>query len=133
MITIIASIQRAHLDNIRRGIKSYELRKTVPKRGMPFRVLCCESGSGGQIKCEFVCESVHRGKGWRNVTRKGVCLSEDQIRGYVGENPFYEWKISNLIDYSSADGFYVRNISDYGIMRAPQSWCYVKQEGPWRF
>lgn len=125
MVTIVATIKPVHLNNIRSGIKEYELRKTVPKCGAPFRVLCCESGSGGQIKAEFTVDIVINGTGARNVRCKGTCLDWGQIIDYIGEDPFSEWHISNMIDYCSAEGYRVRNISEFGMKRTPQSWCYV--------
>ena len=56
MLTIIATIKPVHLGNIRSGVKTQEMRKTSPK-GVPFRVLCCQSGSGGKILAEFVVRS----------------------------------------------------------------------------
>ena len=57
METIIATIQPVHLGNIRSGKKLFEIRKTLPSPltiGHPVLCLCCESGSGGQIKAEFI-------------------------------------------------------------------------------
>lgn len=55
MPTIIMSVKRRHLQNMKRGIKRYELRKTLPLMtdGRPCTVLLCESGSGGWITGEF--------------------------------------------------------------------------------
>ena len=128
MITIIATIKPQHLDNIRSGKKHYELRKTVPNVELPFRVLCCESGSGGKIKCEFICDHVLGGQGWRLIKQDGTCLTTDQIRGYVGDGYFYEWHISDMIDYCSTKGYRVRHISECGLTRPPQSWQYVKED-----
>ena len=58
MQTIIMTIKPYHLRNIRMGIKKGELRKSFPKIELPFRVLLCESGSGGQIKAEFTCRDI---------------------------------------------------------------------------
>ena len=128
MITIIATIKPEHLDNIRSGRKHYEVRKTLPKVELPFRVLCCESGSGGQIKAEFTVDTVISGIGFRNARCGGTCLDWGHLRDYIGDGPFYEWHISQMIDYCSIKGHRVRNISEFGLTRAPQSWQYVKEE-----
>lgn len=127
MITIIATIKPEHLSNIRSGMKKYEVRKTVPIKGFPFRVLCCESGSGGDIKAEFTVDTVLSGIGFRNARCAGTCLDWGQLRDYIGDGVFYEWHITNMIDYCSAKDHRVRNVSEFGLKRAPQSWCYVKE------
>jgi len=127
MKTIIATIKPPHLDNIRSGKKCYELRKTVPNVELPFRVLCCESGSGGKIKAEFTVDSVFSGIGFRNAICAGTCLDWGQLRDYIGDGYFHEWHISNMIDYCSTKGYRVCHISEFGLTRPPQSWQYVKE------
>lgn len=128
MVTIIATIKPEHLDNIRARRKTYEVRKTIPKVELPFRVLCCESGSGGKIKAEFIVDTAISGMGFRNARYGGTCLDWGQMRDYIGDGPFHEWHITNMIDYCSAKGHRVRNISEFGLTRAPQSWQYVKEK-----
>lgn len=132
MKTIIATIKPVHLGNIRRGIKTLEIRKTAPKP--PFRVLCCESGSGGQIKAEFVCDYVffvvvfENGsiQHWENHKLKRAQIRYDEMSAYIGHGKIgYAWQITNMIDYCSTKGQRVRNVSEYGLKRAPQSWQYV--------
>lgn len=134
MKTIIATIKPVHLNNIRRGVKTLEIRKTAPEP--PFRVLCCESGSGGQIKAEFICPYVFP----VDVAKDGnipehmhrliqcMCLTPDAVVAYIGcGKRGYAWEIKNMIDYCSTKGQRVRNISEFGLKRAPQSWQYVKE------
>lgn len=125
MKTIIATIKPIHLGNIRRGVKTVEVRRNRPNCEHPFKVLCCESGSNGQIKAEFVCKDII------TLTRHfvgiaeshGLCLREDEFLDYMGDKPFlYGWCISGMIDYCSTKGYCVRNISEFGLKRAPQSW-----------
>lgn len=130
MITIIATIKPEHLDNIRSGKKKWEMRKNAPMTyGLDFRVLCCESGSGGQIKAEFICNHVTMG---REVPLeqlvKESCVTMDQAKRYAGGKKLCFWHISKMIDYCSTKGHRVRNISEFGLTRAPQSWQYVKEE-----
>lgn len=128
MYTIIATIKTEHLNNIRRGRKTIELRKSVPQRGFPFRVLLCESGSGGKIKAEFVCESCLVVGNPNDDLSTKTCLHPMRIRGYIGNGCGYGWQITNMIDYCSTPGYRVRNISEYGLKRSPQSWQYVKED-----
>lgn len=136
MTTIIATIKPFYLNEIRRGRKTIEVRKTVPKCDYPVRVLLCESGSGGQIKAEFIMKRVLYGRiSWFkfdevdvNSVADEACLSRQQIIDYAGVSQFlYFWKISDMIDYCSTKGYHVRNISEFGLKRPPQSWQYVKE------
>lgn len=128
MKTIIATIKPIHLGNIRRGVKTIEARKNFPNYPTPFKVLCCESGSGGRIKAEFTCDNVITL--WRNEeTLNKLCITGKEFDDYKADKiNIYGWCISNMIDYCSTKGYRVRNISEFGLKRAPQSWCYVKEE-----
>lgn len=129
MTTIIATIKPVHLDNIRRGIKLYEMRKTCPKCEFPFKVLCCESGSGGDIKAEFEVMSplaIYPAE-WPEIVND-TCITMDEALEYSGGEAVWFWDISNMIDYCSTNGYEVRNISEFGLNRAPQSWQYVEVE-----
>lgn len=128
MQTIIATIKPIHLGNIRRGAKLYEIRKTCPKE-IPFRVLCCESGSGGQIKAELIVNRVKYGMPWDYIDEVvHACVPMSDVIDYADEKDIYFWEIANMIDYCSTKGYRVRNISEFGLKRAPQSWQYVKEE-----
>lgn len=53
------------------------------------------------------------------------CLSFNDIKKYIGinfhEKRFYGWHISNLKIYDKP-----KELSKFGLSRAPQSWCYVE-------
>lgn len=144
METIIATIRPEHLRNIRSGKKKFEIRKTVPsplKIGQPVRCLCCESGSGGKIKAEFIIDKVHietldgllrRNDGiiytWEYI--EGTCVQWKFLCDYMSNRqlqPIYFWHISNMIDYCNTKGYRIRNISEFGLKRPPQSWQFVKE------
>ena len=107
MKTIIATIKEQHLTNIRLGRKLREMRKTCPEE-VPFRALCCQSGSGGKILAEFIVDS--------------------PMQVYPRDWPelVWFWDVNDMIDYCSTNGYRVRNVSEFGLKRAPQSWCYVE-------
>ena len=133
MNTIIATIKPHHLRNIRVRLKLWEVRKTSPNIPTPFRVLCCESGSGGQIKAEFVCdEKIVRHPALFTFTdtrlARECCLTIKEINDYAGDKGIVFWHISNMIDYCNTKGYRVRNISEFGLKRAPQSWQYLHEE-----
>lgn len=138
MTTIIATIKPCWLDKIRGGIKLEEVRKTIPGRDFPVKVLCCASGTGGQILCEFTMFGYHADTLNGIRTKNPSIRDEDPIRqsqvswralkSYMKDQdiqPIFFWQISNLIDYESTDGYRVRNISEFGLKRPPQSWQYI--------
>ena len=137
MKTIIMTIKPCYLNAIRTGEKTVEIRKTAPKP--PFRVLCCESGSGGQIKAEFVCNYVlpvivfENGtiQHWNCYNLERAQITYEEMVRHIGHGKVgYAWQITNVIDYCSTKGHRVRNISEYGIKRPPQSWQYlITEEG----
>ena len=126
MLTIIATIKPQHLSNIRAGRKLWEMRKTCPK-DVPCRVFCCESGSGGKILAEFTMDSPMQviPREWPELVA-AACVSLKAAEEYAAGKRVWFWDVSNMIDYCSTQGYRVRNITEFGLKRAPQSWCYVK-------
>lgn len=52
------------------------------------------------------------------------CMIYDQIERYVGKNKIgYFWYIDNLKIYTKP-----KKLSDFGLKRSPQSWCYVEEK-----
>ena len=58
-----------------------------------------------------------------------VCVDKEEMIKYlkIGDEEhehkkFYLWHISELKIYDQP-----KELSDYGLTRAPQSWCYVRQ------
>lgn len=128
MQTIIATIKPIHLGNIRRGIKMFEIRKTVPLE-RPFRVLCCESRSGGKIKAEFTCDfAKQEHTADVPVWVDDACISQMEALEYSKGCRVWFWHITDMIDYCSTKGYRIRNISEFGLKRAPQSWQYVTED-----
>ena len=136
MTTIIATIKPFYLNEIRRGHKTMEVRKTAPKE-WPVRVLLCESGSGGQVKAEFTMKMPFMSYKWAfleevesaKMMADRACLSIKEVLDYYGDRDYlYFWSISDMVDYCSTKGYHVRNISEFGLKRPPQSWQYVKGE-----
>lgn len=126
METIIATIKPIHLNNIRMGVKLYEVRKTCPT-GTPFRILCCESGSKGLIKAEFeVMFPMKISPKYYPEMVDGACISMDEALKYADGKQLWFWDINNMIDYCSTSGHKVKNIREFGLERAPQSWQYVR-------
>lgn len=52
-----------------------------------------------------------------------TCLTYCEIKKYGDGKTLYGWHISNLKIYDDP-----KELSDFGLKRPPQSWCYVKGE-----
>ena len=46
---------------------------------------------------------------------------------YAGDGQVWFWDVNDMIDYCSTPGYKVRHISEFGLSRPPQSWCYVEE------
>lgn len=88
----------------------------------------------GKVIAEFVCDeiiylgnvstdswdrllgSVHEHH--KFIVRNHALLTEKEMLSYGGK---YGWHISNLTIYAEP-----KELSEFGLKRAPQSWCYVE-------
>ena len=94
----------------------------------------------GSVIGEFVCSDITWGNGLNFVvkedaetTLQGTCLTKDDIYKYIGlergmsrsdkKTEFYRWHISDLVIYDKP-----KELSEFGLERPPQSWCYVNEE-----
>lgn len=125
MKTVMISIKPRHLKDMREGRKLYELRKTRPNLTPPFRVLCCESGTGGEVRAAFTCDACPD-MTWKapTVTAALACIKPEEVRKYRGDGKLYGWRVKDFEDWA-AEGR-TRHAIDFGLTRPPQSWCYVE-------
>ncbi len=127
--TVLISIRARHLNNIRRGKKKYELRKSRPRVEPPFRVLCCVSGTAGTVEAEFVVDRVaFMTEAPAERIAQLACITPEEARAYRGESgDLYGWHIMahTLIDYKALGC--ERNVVDYGLKRPPQGFRYVDE------
>lgn len=145
MQEIMVSIRPRHCANIASREKTIEARKTRPQCGMPFRCYIYETrgrtevpwadGDGhfifegrGQVIGEFVCNEI---KLWQMVydnfdkeLQSATCLTPKEFFDYTRHGAAYLWHISDLVIYDEP-----KELSDFGLKWAPQSWCYVKGVG----
>ena len=130
MKTILMSIQAAHNANIECGNKTSELRTKPPKIEPPFRVLTYESGLDGRHKVvnEWICDRMTTWLMYMGLPGHlsiVACVSNEYIWKYSngGKKNITEMKISGLKIYDTP-----KDLSEYGLKRPPQSWCYVESE-----
>lgn len=70
----------------------------------------------------IVSEMLANERGWYIYPQDETCLLCDEIAHYGKGKPLYGWHITapKLFDKP-------RELSEFGITRAPMSWCYVEQ------
>ena len=130
---IVMTIKPCHLHDMRIGKKDIELRKTFPALvDFPFTVALCESGSGGKVMAEFTCDECYNIKRTDSRERlmtfaKRACVSVIDLVGYMDGGLVRGWHVQDFIDFTRANGHDIMHISDYGLDRPPQSWCYAKK------
>lgn len=56
------------------------------------------------------------------VVTKCARLTEEMLRNYSKGRPCYAWEIEDLVIYDEP-----KSLADFGLQKAPQSWCYVKE------
>lgn len=148
--SVLISIRPKWCDLIAAGKKTIEVRKTRPKLVLPFKVYIYETlgkteaptfvdeegheiyQGRGKVIGEFICDWIkdfgfsyyNHGEyiGIDNLSEKS-CLYFEDLYEYIGESFGYGWHISNLKIYDEP-----KELSDFGLKRPPQSWCYVKGE-----
>lgn len=156
MKSVLISIQPKWCELIASGKKTIEVRKNRPRLETPFKCyIYCTYGQGlieyhdsdypnmlldqkvskdsiwgnccnGKVIGEFVCELIlDMYPPFGNKT-EGTCLEAREMYEYAGgygwvRRPLCGWFISNLEIYDTP-----KELSEFGLTRAPQSWCYVE-------
>ena len=82
----------------------------------------------GKVIGEFVCRNIYDieccYEDHNYFSQNGTCLTVDDIIGYCNGQDLYGWGISDLVIYDTP-----KDLSEYGLSRPPQSWCYVEKGG----
>ena len=140
---VMLSIKPKWCVRIAIGEKTIEVRKTRPKIEPPFKCFIYETQAESEIP--WVDEDGHfiyKGRG--AVIGEFVCdkvldicveipdelqksypfpctgMTDREVMGYLGKGkPGFGWHISDLVIYDTP-----RPLSDFGLSRPPQSWCY---------
>lgn len=146
---VLISIQPKWCELIASGRKTIEVRKTKPKIPTPFKcyIYCTKSKDkifwqnklyryiddrshnifdkplNGKIIGEFVCDAIitDRTFGHDPLFNAMSCMSDTEIAAYCTKNKMYGWHISDLKIYDKP-----KELSEFGLTRPPQSWCYVE-------
>ena len=138
MKEVLISIKPEWCELIMSGKKTIEFRKSGPKNKEPFKaIIYCSKGGkkiyqnghllNGKVIGEF--NSVAHDLGVPRKFSEGVveyleeagCASYMQMLVYAEPKSLYIWKIEDLLIHTTP-----KELSEFGITRAPQSWQYIK-------
>ena len=125
MRTILLSINPEHVKNIFGGKKAYEFRKKSCCRDVSKIIIYCTSPVmkvvGEADVSRILCGSPRLI--WR-MTSEAAGISEDFYDAYYrGENTAVAFGLENVVRYDRW-----RDLSEYGISQAPQSFAYVADD-----
>ena len=126
MVTVLLSIRPKWCRLILTKEKIVEIRKNAPKLGNThaFRVLLYETKAGrGAVVGEAICFAIVKQEKADNGLAELSCLRLDQITEYAHGKPVFGWYLGKVIEYQQP-----HPLSEYGLERPPQSWCYLNRE-----
>ena len=137
MKSVLISIRPQWCEKIASGEKTIEVRKTCPKLETPFKCYIYMTTGfasyvvsngmqrynlGGMVVIgEFVCDYINKIYAPFEGKTGGTCLNAKQIYYYASRDFCYGWHISELKIYDTP-----KSLSEFGLTRAPQSWCYAE-------
>lgn len=139
---VMLSLRPEWAQKIFSGEKTREVRKRAPLLKHPYKVYvyCTKGGDpvrsqpkdshtkpyemNGTVCGECTCVStVDYTPPWTNHLL-GTCLTAEALKDYAGNAGYLSYMaVENVVVYDKP-----RKLEDFGIDRAPQSWCYVRRE-----
>jgi len=154
MKSVILSVQPKWCELIASGEKTIEVRKTAPKLETPFKVYVYQTKikfkvknwqenfqsivftpnggveeGNGKVIGSFVCDRVRlcipfglKGHLLSQEVYREMCLTKEQLDKYGGLKTLYGWHITEPTLFDKP-----RELGEFGVTRAPMSWCYVEQ------
>lgn len=124
VIEVMFSVHPYYATLILSGHKTVEVRKSVPKKETPYLALIYETQKGfgrGKVIGAAVVTEVKILDECDDETLVETCLSREELIAYKGKaKHVYGVCLSSVVEFDAP-----RDISDYGMMRPPQSWRYV--------
>lgn len=127
---LYCTLQKRRKDAFNLPISREEMLRDIPINGMK----CMSKYANGKVWAEFICDKdmplmFACSDPAALVTHyevPGTCLSDVEIMAYLGNGvEGHGLHISELIIYDRP-----RELEEFGLARAPQSWCYVEEALP---
>lgn len=143
---LLISIHPEYCQLIISGHKSLEVRNTRPKIEPPFKchIYCTKDKRGGitglekpdggyifsngHVIADFICDKVveisvpypaYSAEMNKDIL-KAACMTYGELHAYAGHKNVYGLHISDLHVFEHS-----KSLNEYGMIRPPQSWCYV--------
>lgn len=124
-MTVLLSIKPEFANKIFDGSKKYEYRRAIFKRSDIRRVVVYASSPVKKVIGEFTIDNILEDKVeaiW-NETSLMAGISKKYFMSYFeNKDKAYAIKIGNVTRYRTC-----RNLSDYNIVSAPQSFAYINE------
>lgn len=124
MCAILLSINPTHVENILNGSKQYEFRKKACKRKVD-KILIYSTTPIMKVVGEAEVEDIlidDPEKIWEKTKKTSGINKEFFDKYYIGRSLAVAYKLKNIIRYRKP-----RELSEYGIANAPQSFQYVEE------
>lgn len=123
MTTVILSLHPEWWPKMLSGEKIWEIRMTAPHPVyLPVRVIVYLTKPVSVVVGEFICGKVEKTRDYHDLA-EGSCLTVQQAKDYMSARNRIacKWEVSSPTEYAHS-----QKISDYGLKKPPQSWCYGK-------
>ena len=128
MLSVMLSEKQFWSGKILSGEKKADIRKSIPTGApgctCPFRVYLYETKAkkgAGAVVGECICFCADEIQDYSIVTDFS-CLTEWQLAKYARGRKIYAWFLGEIVKYDKP-----KPLSEFGLARAPQSWCYVER------
>ena len=122
---IMMSIKTDYANKIFDGIKLYELRKNSLKENVD-TIIVYSSGKVKKVVGEFKIEKIIKDtpdKIW-DLGEEVLGIDKKSFYDYFKNSEYaYAIKVKDIIKYNLP-----KDLSDFGIKKAPQSFCFIKGE-----
>lgn len=123
MRNVLFSIRPEYAEKIFEGTKVYEYRKAEPKRNFD-KIVIYETSPIMKVVGEAEIEFIRVGNPeiiW-NITKAGSGIDKEFYDSYFsGKDTAIAFRLCNVRRYDTP-----RSLRDYGISKAPQSYCYIE-------
>ena len=124
MVEVLQSIKSKWAGMIFGGIKTKELRKSKPVGiEYPFKVYVYETmlTDAGAVIGEYICNGITTSN-LPEYFEKDSCVPLEDIKKYMGKGKISAWNVTEPVLYAKPVP-----LSEFGLKRPPQSWCYLKK------
>ena len=135
MKSIVISIRPKWVAKILNGEKTIEIRKSKPKEQVEWVYIYCtkdkdlDYGFNGKVVARFKISYIDKiqtalafNENIDEIEINSNLTLTDIMRYAEGKN-VYGWHIQKLQIFNKS-----KELSEFGLKKAPQSWCYVKEQ-----